>query len=267
MSLLPQAATPRERRLPACRIRAGETPAPPLRGCFPNLLPALCIFLAGISQLQAQQAERACQTLFFQRPADAPAQIFLHDGQRSRKIELPKLNLSEPYAIAGGDVRLAFTETEVTDPKQIPATAPTAAVPAAWPRVLLLFQSDPAAPGKLRVTPLEVGAERFRPGEMLWFNLTDLALGGQIGKSKLLAHSHSQIVLPAPADQAGDYSVAIDMMEKDSTTGRPVCRTTWQFDPGVRMLVFVAADPGRRAPRVMGIPVPNEAKVRKSARP
>jgi hypothetical protein len=209
-----------------------------------------------------QQAKgRTCRLLFLDRPPGAPATMHLFDGKVSREVDLPGMNLSKVYDLPPGPLKLALLTAPLPHPEELPSGAPTATVSATATDIYLLVMSDPenkVAPVRLQV--VDAGAEKLRRGQTLWFNLTELTIGGQLGSVRLALKPASRAVMRAPRSDGGDYPVSIAYRMEGSEHTYPICETRWTHDPRSRNLGFVIAKDGKRTPRVMVFPDFREVK-------
>lgn len=202
---------------------------------------------------QNEAPKHTCRILFFNAPGDAPQKLFLFDGTDTQEVELPKMNFSPVYELAPGKIAIALLPKEPEDPEKIPAGAPKVVVPEGVVDFYLLVTSDKdnkVAPVRMQV--VNVGDDKLKLGQMLWFNLTDLTVGGMVGTQKLLIGPKKRLVLDPPAKGHADFPVSLSFRITGDKQLYPLCETTWRHDPRSRSVVFINAEPGKRAPRVMG---------------
>ena len=217
-----------------------------------HLLTFLFLTLAAHGQ---QAKNRTCRILFLERPDEAPATLHLFDGTASREVELPGMNLSQVYELPAGDISLAMLSAAPPDPKVIPAGAPSATVPAAITDIYLLVMSDPAnkvAPVSLQI--VDASAAKLLRGQTLWYNLTELTIGGKLGAASIILKPKSRAIMEAPRNDAGDYPVTLAYRKEGIEQAYPICETRWAHDPRNRNLGFVMTKPGSRTPRVLVFP-------------
>ncbi len=211
----------------------------------------LVAFLA----LTAVAPARTCRLLFLAAPEDAPEKLHLFDGRSAQEVELPRLSFSRVYQLPPGDLRLRLLPAPPPDPAAIPAAAPAVTVAEAVTDCYLLVSSDPANPvAPVRLQLINANPERLKRGQMLWFNLTDKAVGGSVGSGKLALQPNSRATLDPPARGATDYPVTLAFRIPGDDRLYPLCETRWLHDPRSRCVVFIIPDPGARAPRVLAIP-------------
>jgi len=214
---------------------------------------ALIFCLLPLTASAEKSAKRTCRILFLAAPQSAPQKLFLYDGTTSQEVELPRMNFSQLYQIAGGNIGIRLLPEPVLNPEEIPAGAPQAVIPETTGDCYLVLSFDPANPvAPVRIQVIDAGADRFRNGQMLWFNLTANQVGGLIGSQPLRMEPNSRIILNAPAPSASLYRVKIGYVAPDEKVLRPICETQWQFNPATRMVMFVFNESGEKVPRVMG---------------
>ncbi len=139
--------------------------------------------------------------------------------------------------------------------KPVATGAPSATVPETTGDLYLLLSPDPAnkvAPVKMQV--IDATADRFKAGQMMWFNLTANDVGGSVGKQQLVLKTRSKVMLNAPASAVESYNVNLTFRIPGKEALYPLCETQWNHDPAARTIVFVVNEPGSRTPRVLGFP-------------
>ncbi len=208
-----------------------------------------------------EKSTRSCRIVFLKAPDGAPRTLQLFDGETSQEVELPRMNLSRVYQIAPGVVNLRLLPEPPLKPKEINPAAPGAKVGAEITDFYLLVASDPANPvTPVRMSVINAGQEVFRNGQMLWFNLSDKSVGGQIGKQRLSIESNARSILNSPAEKTEDYNVNLSFYVAGDKKLHPLCETKWHHDPTSRTVLFLVNEPGSRTPRVLGFPDRREPK-------
>jgi hypothetical protein len=199
--------------------------------------------------------DRSCRILFLGAPENAPEKLHLFDGTTSQEVELPRMNLSPVYRISAESTTLQLHPAPVPDPASASPGAPKAELAAAVVDSYLLVSSDPSnkyVPVRMQV--IDAGSTVFKPGEMLWFNLTKNSVGGKVGGEQLSMTPNSRAILKAPAGGNEDYNVNLSFRQPGNERLHPLCETKWLHDPRSRTLVFVFGQDGTRTPRVVGFP-------------
>jgi hypothetical protein len=137
----------------------------------------------------------------------------------------------------------------------VPAGAPTTRIAASILDFYLIVSSDPAnqvAPVKIQV--VDADAANFKPGQMLWFNLTQNKVGGTVGKRKLAINPNSRLILDEPASRSEEYHVNIRFVAPGKDYPVPLCETNWNHDPRSRSVLFILQPTGSVVPRIQGFP-------------
>ncbi len=202
---------------------------------------------------QEKVTKRNCRILFLNPPADAPAKLQLYDGTTCQEVDMPEMNFSKLYTVAGGNLTLRFLRAPVVKPEEVPAGVPMSNVSENVTDCYLVVSGDPSNPViPIRFQVIDAGEQKFRKGQMMWYNLTDQAVGGQVGKQKLAMKSQSRVVLDPPAKTSEAYDVNIAYRIPDDELLHPICQTQWIHDARSRMVVFVYGPGGRSTPQIAG---------------
>ncbi len=215
------------------------------------LLPAV-LSLAPASAW-AQGSARTCRIVFLNAPADAPSTMQLFDGVKSQEVELPSMNLSPIYRIAGGAATVALLPVEVEDPASVIDAAPSVRIPEKAKEVFLIVTSDRSnevAPVRLEV--IDGDSAKFKRGQMYWINLTPYNVGGRLGSRPLKLGPGARQLVDPPAAGNEDYVVSLEYRRKGDERVFPLTRTKWRHDPMSRNLQFVFSETPRSVPRVVG---------------
>ncbi|MCU0796559.1 MAG: hypothetical protein MUF31_11550 [Akkermansiaceae bacterium] len=224
-----------------------------------RLFSILLVVLTDISSA-AEEAARTCRILFLNAPEDAPERMYLFDGLKSQEVDLARMSFSPVYRVAKEAKALALVESEVETIGQgtaptVPKDAPVANLADEVSDFYLIVTHD-ASEGRaqLKMQVIRADGADFKRGSMLWYNLTENKVGGQVGKRKLLIQGHSREVVEAPAEGMEDYHVSLYFQAPDSEVAEPLCETNWSHDPRSRTVYFVIQPTGSMIPRVLGFP-------------
>jgi hypothetical protein len=220
-----------------------------------RLLVFLCCLLPVSLIAQEPKGARTCRILFLGAAETDPETLFLHDGSKAQEVELPRLNLSKVYGLPGGALTLKMLAAPPADGQPPAAAAPAATVPETMGDIYLMLSPDPSnktVPVRLQV--IDASADRFKAGQMLWFNLSAHDVGGQVGKQKLTLQARAKVILDPPASALESYNVNLSFRIAGKDQLYPLCETQWNHDPAARTVLFVVQEPGSRTPRVLGFP-------------
>lgn len=238
--------------------------------------PALVLMFLASASLSASAASdeprRSCRIVFLAAPDGAPESLHLFDGEKSQPVDLPRLGLSEVYALPAGDIHIALLPKAVQTvtpgkPSPVPAGAPTAAIPAAMTDFYLLLSSDPAnsvAPVKIQV--IDANPAQFKRGQQLWFNLTPNQVGGILGSQKVRFEPNSRSIVDGPASSGGGYQVNLYHLPPGKKQTYPICETQWIYDPTARSVFFILMPTNKRTPHVFGMFDARTGKADRNAR-
>ena len=213
------------------------------------------VFVLSVLGTTPSMAGRTCRVLFLSAPDNAPTKLQLFDGKASQEVELPQMNLSPVYKLPEGELVIRLLATAPLKPEEVSPDAPKAAIPPTMTDFYLLVSSDPSnkiVPVKLQV--IDADATKFRPGQMLWFNLTPNSVGGQVGTEQLAMAANSKAIVNAPASKNEDYNVNLSFRMPGNEVLYPLCETKWRHDTRSRSILFVIPQQGSRSPKVLGFP-------------
>lgn len=220
-----------------------------------RLLVFLCCLFPAAVLAQEKKGTRTCRILFLGAAETDPETLHLHDGSGTQEVALPRLNLSRIYRLPAGELTLRMLPAPPEEGRPADPVAPSAKVAAGIRDLYLLVSPDPAnktVPVRLQV--IDAAAARFKPGQMLWFNLTAHDVGGRVGKQDLVVKARSRVVLAPPASAVEPFNVNLTFRIAGKDALYPLCETQWHHDPAARTLVFIVNEAGSRTPRVLGFP-------------
>lgn len=215
------------------------------------LLIAICFPL--LAAAQEKPPKRTCRILFLNPPPKAPTKLFLFDGVASQEVELPEMNFSDVYQIAAGDTTIHLLPGAILKPEEVPAGAPAGKLSAAITDFYVVVSGDPTnkiAPVQFQI--INAGSEKFRQGQMMWYNLTDNAVGGQLGSQKLALKGQSRAITDAPAKGSEDFDVNLSYTVAGGPGFHPICQTKWLHDPRSRMVMFIYGGAQNTTPQIVG---------------
>lgn len=221
---------------------------------------ALFLLILSLSATAAEKSTRTCRIIFISAPESALKTLYLFDGKTVQEVELTRMGFSPVYEVSPEAVNLALLPTAPPTPTKdaaavVPAGAPIAAIAASIRDFYLIVYSDAAnqvAPVKMQV--VDANTAKFKPGQMLWFNLTQNKVGGIVGTQKLAINPSSRLLLEEPASRAEEYHVNIRFVAPGKERPEPLCETNWFHDPRSRSVLFILQPPGSNVPRIQGFP-------------
>ena len=124
--------------------------------------------------------------------------------------------------------------------------------PPGAPRSLHLFDGARWQEVPVRMQIIDAGAKKFKQGQMMWYNLTGNAVGGQVGEHKLAMKARSREIIDPPASGNEAYDVVLSYKLPDDERFHPICQTKWLHDPRSRMMVLVHGVVGNTTPQIAG---------------
>ena len=221
---------------------------------------ALFLLILSLAATAAEKSARTCRILFIAAPESALKTLYLFDGKTAQEVELTRMGFSPIYKVSPEAVSLALLPTAPPTPATgaasvIPAGAPVAGIAASIRDFYLIVFSDPAnrvAPVKMQV--VDADTANFKPGQMLWFNLTQNKVGGIVGTRKLAINPNSRLILEEPASRLEEYHVNIRFVAPGKERPEPLCETNWFHDPRSRSVLFILQPQGSNVPRIQGFP-------------
>jgi len=225
----------------------------------------LLLLLLPCTVTAAPAPARTFRILFLEGPDSAPQTLQLFDGKSSTEVDLPRMNFSKVYPLRPGTLKLSLLPTAIDDPEKLPEGAPSVVLPESSTDFYLLLTSDPSnkvAP--VRIQAINADPSRLKKGAMLWYNLTDLTVGGTVGSRKLVIAPLSSKTLEPPASGNTDYPVDLAFRIAGKEANYPLCETKWRHDPRSRSLAFIIANEGYRSPRILVFPDFREQEQRKN---
>jgi len=108
---------------------------------FTLLLIGTCLIIPATG---LETAARTCRVLFLAPSDGAPEKLSLSDGRSIQDVELPSMNLSKVYAIAGGKITLTMFAVKPATGIPLPANASKATVAENLVDLYLLVSSNSA---------------------------------------------------------------------------------------------------------------------------
>lgn len=203
----------------------------------------LAIFSASVlvPSASAEPAKaRTCRLVFPERPHDAPKTAFLYDGEKSREIALPSMNFSEVIALPAGKLVIALTPTAIAAANDVPSGSPQLKIAGDVNDFYILISPDPSnatLPLGLKMVAASDGG--LKPGETIWFNLTDHRISLEMGESKMTVDSQSQTVSKAPLPESGYFKAAFSYQKNSEGDLQKMTEQSWWHDAKSRHMGII----------------------------
>ena len=169
---------------------------------FRNIAVAGVLLLVGV--LDAKP--RSCRVVFPERPRGAPKMAYLFDGKNSRSTTLPSMNLSPVVELPGGELTLAMTADDVSDPENLAPNAPRLRIPESVTDFYILVTPDPEnrhLPVKMNL--VDPGGGKLKLGETLWFNGTAHRVVAKLGDARMSVKPTARAISSKPLPKSGYY--------------------------------------------------------------
>lgn len=226
---------------------------------LPSIVLALSLSCAAIAQSPVDvepepevdtSGKRICRLVFPERPNDAPKIAYLFDGKKSQKVNLPSINFSKIIALPRGAVTLFLTPTKVTDLENLPLNAPRLNIAEEIKNFYILISPDASNPVlPLRMNLVNTGDGRLKPGETLWFNLTEHRIVAKLGKNKMSVTPKSTTVTKDPASESGYYRAEFAYQSHAEGSFHRITEQQWWHDADSRHVGFIV-NTGGRLPKI-----------------
>ncbi len=195
--------------------------------------------------------ERTFRTLFLNGFKQKMSEYYVYDGENSVKAKFPRMNFSAVYKLKGKGAKIWLVKAPVSDPKLLPKGSPVVTIPGGVKDFYLLLSHDKAnsvLPMKMKV--VNAGKDKLGRGEMMWFNLTQKPVVGNVGERKLRLPAKKSAMVKEPRRGKGNFVVELYFKVAGDERVHPLTESNWRHDPRCRTLVFVMNNGNRRAPRI-----------------
>ena len=209
-------------------------------------IPLVILLLTGITEGR----ERSFRMVFPERPRGAPKVAYLFDGTNSRLVTLPSMNLSEEILLPKGELRIVLTAEEVKVPELLPANAPSLRIPETLVDFYIIVTPDPEnkhLPVKMNI--VDAGEGKLKPGETLWFNLTDHKIVAKLGDARMAVDPMGKTVSRDPLRTSGYYEARFAYQPGGTGELAPITEQSWWHDDKSRHLGFIA-NTGGKLPKI-----------------
>lgn len=195
-------------------------------------------------------AARTCRIVFPERPQTAPKVAFLYDGNKNHAVTLPSMNLSEVIKLPDGELTLAMTRTEITDPEVLPPNSPLLKIPedvTDFYIILLPDTKNKDLPVKMNM--VNTGGGKLKPGETLWYNFTSHKIVAKLGRADMSVDPMGRTISRDPIDASGYYVAQFKYLADGKGPLAAITEQSWWHDADSRHLGFIV-NTGGKLPRI-----------------
>jgi len=193
---------------------------------------------------------RTCRIVFPERPNDAPKVAYLFDGKESQQVTLPSMNFSKVIALPKGELTLFMTPTSITDLENLPLSAPRLKIAESVQDFYILVIPDRSnATLPLRMKMVNTSNGKLKPGETLWFNLTDHRIVANLGKSKMSVTPKGRTISKNPVSKSGHYRAEFRYQRHAIGNFQRITEQHWWHDAKSRHVGFIV-NAGGRLPKI-----------------
>lgn len=215
---------------------------------FPLLMVSIVVLICSDNAESA--SKRTCRIVFPERPKDAPKIAYLFDGKESQQVSLPSMNFSPVIPLPSGEITILMTSSEITDLENLPLGAPRLKIPEDAKDFYILVTPDPSNSAlPLRMNMVNTSDGKLKPGETLWFNLTEHRIVAKLEDSQLSAPPRGQTVTKAPKKESGYYKAEFAYQPQAKGNLARITEQLWWHDAKSRHIGFIV-NTGGRLPRI-----------------
>ncbi len=217
-----------------------------------NISHTLAILAAGVLILAntLQAKPRTCRIVFPERPKDAPKVAYLFDGAKSQSVTLPSMNFSEVIELPSGELTIAMTLTDISDPELLSPNAPLLKIPEQVKDFYIIMIPDPKntdIPVKMNL--VTTGGNKFNPGDTLWYNFTEHRVAAKLGNAKMSVDPKGSTISKDPLPASGYYVARLVYLAEGKGEYAPITEQSWWHDAKSRHLGFIV-NTGGKLPRI-----------------
>lgn len=192
------------------------------------------------------KGSRNCRIVFPERPNDSPKFAYIFDGKKSQRVNLPSMNFSEVIALPPGDLTILMTASEITDLENLPLSAPRLKIPEGVREFYILITPDTSNTiFPVAMNLVNAGKDKLKPGETLWFNLTEHRILAKLADSKMNAPPKGQTVTSPPMPESGYYRAEFAYQAQAKGEPQRITEQHWWHDAKSRHLGFIVNSGGR----------------------
>lgn len=202
------------------------------------------VFLLCSNTLQAEP--RSCRIVFPERPQAAPKTAYLFDGSKSQRVTFPSMNLSEVIELPSGELTIAMTANEISDPNVLPPNMPLLKIPELVTNFYIIITPDPqnqTFPVKMNL--VDTGGGKLKPGETLWCNLTEHRIVAKLGSAEMTVDPKGRAISKDPVPASGYYVAKFAFQANGKDAFAPITEQSWWHDAKSRHLGFMVYTGGK----------------------
>ena len=217
-----------------------------------------CLFSdSGNAQTTKEPAKRYAKFLFYDSPADAPKNAFVHQaGLEPQEVVFDRYNFTDSLELSPTATRFFFLPNQLAEDVKPPKGAPFVKIPKTWSKVLILVVEDKSnSVMPIRMLPINASDDAFGPGELSFINFSDVTVFGKVGNKTLHSKPQSSELIKRPIAKAGNYMVVLDSFKGSKKNRRRLVQQKCQFDPAARVLTLILPLPPPRLVTLYSAPI------------
>lgn len=217
-----------------------------------NISHTIAIIAAGLFLLAntLQAKNRSCRIVFPERPQAAPKAAYLFDGSKSRRVTLPSMNFSEVIELPSGEITIALTLDDISNPELILPSAPLLKIPENSNEFYIILTPDPQnkdLPVKMNL--VDTGDGKLKSGETLWYNYTEHRIVAKLGSAEMSVDPKGRTITKGPVSASGYYVAKFAYQVKGKGDYAPITEQNWWHDARSRHLGFMV-NTGGKLPKI-----------------
>lgn len=190
--------------------------------------------------------KRTCRIIFPERPNDAPKVAYLFDGKENHEIALPSMNFSEVLTLPRGELFLMMSPTRIVDLENLPTDLPRLRIAENVREFYILVTPDRSnARLPIRMNLVNASDGKLKPGETLWFNLTEDRIVAMLGESKMSVMPKGTTITRDPLPESGYYKAQFAHQRNAEGKFHRITEQMWWHDAESRHLGFIVNSGGR----------------------
>lgn len=211
---------------------------------------AIAFTLSSVAQVAPPAEEttgkRTCRLIFPERPKDAPRTAYLFDGKENHQITLLGTNFSEVVTLPRGEIYLLMSPTKIVDLENIPLDVPRLKIPEDVKEFYILVTVDRSNKKlPVRMNMVNTSDGKLKPGETLWFNLTEHRIIAKLGEKNMSVAPKGVTVSRDPVSDSAYYAAQFAYQRKAEGKFYRITEQNWWHDAKSRHIGFIVNSGGR----------------------